>query len=108
FVLILVPICFPSLHLFVLFVQDSSGADCERIGPPAFCHREQWVSPFAAASVSSTLVRLGFEQFSFVLRTSWARAGSTIPQAPEERRGCGNTVEQTGQRLECRRSGIPS
>ena len=29
---------------------------------------------------------LGLERFSFVLRTSWAWAGSTIPQAPKERR----------------------
>ena len=31
------------------------------------------------------------ERFSFVLRTSWAWAGSTIPQAPKERKfiACG-------------------
>src|SRR5271166_4447995 len=28
---------------------------------------------------------LRLERFSFVLRTSWAWAGSTIPQAPKER-----------------------
>jgi len=62
--------------------------------PPVERHSVVVPSPGPTFEIRRTLRRMaagfaespGLERFSFVLRTSWAWAGSTIPQAPKERR----------------------
>ena len=43
---------------------------------------------------------MSIERFSYVLRTSWAWAGSTIPQAPKERKfiACGRQPQDVPKR----------